>query len=222
MTIPADALPAWLAGLAVLIFLSVVIWDALHAPWRVLHANRLHNLFSVAGLLLAGLWWFRAGAHAGLEFHLLGITAMVLIFGHRLAMVGGFLALALLTVIGSYDGAAFGVNGLLGVTVPVILAEHLHRLIYRWLPKHFFVYVLVSAHFSSMLVIATVVVSGGVLLLLTLGAHPWDRVSGEYLIVLPLVMLPEGFMNGAIMTLLTVLRPEWVRSFDDRDYLKDK
>jgi uncharacterized membrane protein len=72
-----------------------------------------------------------------------------------------------------------------------------------------------------MLVIATVVVSGGVLLL-TLGAHPWDRVSGEYLIVLPLVMLPEGFMNGAIMTLLTVLRPEWVRSFDDRDYLKDK
>jgi len=37
-----------------------------------------------------------------------------------------------------------------------------------------------------------------------------------------MAMLSEGFINGAIMTLLTILRPEWVRSFDDRDYIDGK
>jgi len=94
-------------------------------------------------------------------------------------------------------------------------------LIYHWLPKHFFVYLMVSAHFSSMLVIAAVIVAGGALLL-ALGVQPWSRVGNDYLLFLPMIMLPEGFLNGAILTMLTILRPEWVRSFDDRDYIDGK
>ncbi|NDY95107.1 hypothetical protein [Wenzhouxiangella limi] len=61
-----------------------------------------------------------------------------------------------------------------------------------------------------------------VLVLLLLGAQPWSRVGNDYLLFLPMIMLPEGFLNGAVLTMLTLLRPAWVRSFDDRDYIDGK
>ncbi len=221
MTLTAELLPLWLAIPAWVAFLGLWGWSLLAAPWRLLRANGIELLFVLATGLLAGLWWLKAGAHDGLEFHLLGLTTMVLIFGWRLAVAGGGLALLLLAIIGGYDWISLGGNGLLGVVLPASLAHGLHSLVYRRLPRHFFVYALVSAHFTSMLVIAAVVIAGGLLLAL-LGAHPWDRVLTEYFLFLPLVMVPEGFLNGAIMTTLIILRPEWVRSFDDVDYIDGK
>lgn len=221
MNLPAELLPLWLLLPAWALFLTLLTWNLIGAPWRLLVENGLGPVYIGACLLLTGLWWMMIGAHAGLEFHLLGLTSMVLMFGWRLALIGGSIALLLLTVTGSYDWASAGVNGLIGIALPVLLANRLHGLIYRWLPKHFFIYLMVSAHFSSMLVIAAVVVSGG-LLMLALGVHPWSRVGGEYFLFLPMVMLPEGFLNGALLTMLTVLKPEWVRSFDDRDYIDGK
>ena len=43
-----------------------------------------------------------------------------------------------------------------------------------------------------------------------LGDDPW------FIIVM---LFPEGFLNGMLMTILVVYRPEWVSSFDDREYL---
>lgn len=208
-------LPAWLVLLA---FMS---WNVIGAPWHLLVENRLRGVWTGATVLLAGLWWMQAGAHAGLTFHLLGLTAMVLMFGWRLAMISGFIALGLLASLGVYDWAAAGVNGLIGVVLPVLLADRLHGIVYLWLPKHFFIYLMVAAHFSSMLVIAAVIISGGMVLLL-LDAQPWARVGNDYLLFLPMIILPEGFLNGAVLTMLTLLRPAWVRSFDDRDYIDGK
>lgn len=39
---------------------------------------------------------------------------------------------------------------------------------------------------------------------------------------LPLVMFPEVFVNGGLMTLLVVYRPEWVSSFLEWHYLEGK
>lgn len=208
-------LPAWP------MFLFFVGWNLIGAPWRLLTINGLWPLFCGACLLLVALWWMRINVHAGLELHLLGLTSIVLLFGWRLALVGGGIALVILAAVGVYDWPALGVNGLLGVALPVLLANRLHALVQSWLPKHYFVYLMVAAHFSSMLVIAAVIVSGGLLMLL-LGAQPWARVGAEYFLFMPLVMLPEGFLNGALLTMLTLLKPEWVRSFDDRDYIDGK
>ncbi|TVQ27547.1 MAG: hypothetical protein EA370_17805 [Wenzhouxiangella sp.] len=220
MTIPAEFLPLWLAGLGLPVFLAIFIWNLIGSPWQLLKQNGLHNLYSLATVLLAGLWWLKAGAHAGLEFHLLGLTTMVLIFGWRLALVAGSTALVLVSIL-SGQWLAIGINGLIGVVMPVFVANALHHLIYQRMPRHFFVYVLVAAHFSSMVVIGSVIIAGGLAMWL-LGVHPWDRVVGEFLIFMPLVLIPEGFLNGAIMTTLILLRPEWVRSFDDRDYIDGK
>lgn len=55
---------------------------------------------------------------------------------------------------------------------------------------------------------------------LSVGGHP--ALEFHLLGLSAMVLLPEGFMNGAIMTLLIALKPEWVRSFDDHDYIDGK
>ncbi|MEN1726982.1 MAG: energy-coupling factor ABC transporter permease [Pseudomonadota bacterium] len=221
MDLTADQLPFWLLALGWAGFGSLVAWQAWGSPWSLLKDNGLIPLFNLTILLLAGLWWLNAGVYEGLNFHLIGLTTVVLIFGWRLALMAGTFALLLLSVLGLREFSAMGINGLYSVALPVWLAQVLHSLIYHRMPRHLFVYVLVSAHFASMAVIAAVALAGS-LTLLALGVHPWERVWGEYLIFLPLLMLPEGFVNGTIMTMLSVLRPQWVRSFDDRDYIDGK
>jgi uncharacterized membrane protein len=221
MNMPADFLPAWLQYAALGLFLPLVAWQAWGAGWRLLHRNALEPVYIGAVALLTGLWWLKVQSLAGLELHFLGISAMVLVFGWRLAMVGGAAALIGLTAVGGQDWGALGVNGLLTVVLPVVLANRLHALVYHWFPKHFFVYVIVAAHFTSMLVIAAAMLSGGVLLW-ALDVYPWSRIVNDYLIFLPIAMLPEGFLNGAIMSMLAAWKPEWVRSFDDRDYIEGK
>ncbi|ABI56620.1 energy-coupling factor ABC transporter permease [Alkalilimnicola ehrlichii MLHE-1] len=221
MNIPEGLLPAWVAWATLPLYLSLLLWAVLRSPWKLLQANRLQHVFFGASVIMALLWRMQAGIHPGLELHLLGITAMTLIFGWRLALVGASIALLVHTTMGFYDWATLGINGLIGVVLPVLLASRLHRLVATWLPRHFFVYVLVSAHFAAMIVIAATMTAGGLLLGL-FGVYPWERIVGDYLILMPLVMLPEGFVNGTTMTMLTVFKPEWVRSFDDRDYIRGK
>jgi uncharacterized membrane protein len=221
MNLPAEFLPAWLQILTWVLFAPLIVWQAWGAGWRLLHRNALEHVFIGAVALLTGLWWLKVQSLAGLELHFLAISAMVLVFGWRLAMVGGATSLIALTALGSHDWASLGANGLLTVVLPVVLAARLHALVYHWFPKHFFVYVIVAAHFTSMLVIATTMLTGGVMLWM-LDIYPWSRIVNDYLIFLPIAMLPEGFLNGAIMTMLAAWKPEWVRSFDDKDYIDGK
>lgn len=221
MNLPEELLPGALIWVGWLLFAPLSAWALWTAPWRLLQRNLLELVFTGAVLLTAGLWTMQVGAQAGLGLHFLGSSALVLVFGARLALAASVLALIMLAAAGIYDWAALGINGLIGAALPVWLAHHLHRRIERLFPRHYFVYVLVSAHFASMLVLAAVALAGAALLWLT-GGYPADRVINDYLIFLPIAMLPEGFLNGAIMTMLTAFKPEWVRSFDDRDYLDGK
>lgn len=221
MNLPAEILPAWLSLASLPLFAAFVIWNAVGAPWRLLHRNLLEPVYIGALILLTGLWWMKAESQAGLGLHFLGITAMVLVFGWRLAAVGAALALVSLTALGRYDWASLGVNGLITVVMPVLLANRLHALVYRLFPKHYFVYVIVSAHFSSMIVIAAVIFTSAALLW-AVGAYPASTLTRDYLVFLPIAMLPEGFLNGAVLSMLTAWKPEWVRTFDDRDYIDGK
>jgi uncharacterized membrane protein len=221
MNIPAELMPPWLMIPALAGCALLVGWQVWGAGWQLLIVNRLEHVYAASVLMLAGLWWFNAEAVDGLQLHFLGLSAMVLVFGWRLALVGGALALVGLTAAGVYDWAALGVNALITVALPVLLANRLHGLVYVWFPRHYFVYVIVAAHFTSMVVIAATMLAGAGLLW-SLGVYDWGRIVRDYLLFLPVAMLSEGFINGAIMTMLTALKPEWVRSFDDRDYLDGK
>jgi uncharacterized membrane protein len=97
----------------------------------------------------------------------------------------------------------------------------LYRFSIRRLPLHFFIYVYINAFLGGALAIlaSSILVS---LLLWMSGVYEMGHISREYLAYLPLLALPEGFVNGMVMTGLVALKPEWVCTFDDEHYLKNK
>ena len=221
MNLDAELLPAVLAWPLIVCYAGGLAYLLRTAPWGLVRVNRLEPLFVGAMGCVGILWSMSAGVQAGLELHLLGATALTLVFGWRLAMIAASGALAALTVLGLFDWQAFAVNGLLLAVLPVLLTHWIGRQVYRFLPHNLFVYLFALAFFGAMLSQAAVMlVSAG--LLFGLGAYPPAILLRDYLAMLPLMMFPEGFITGLVMTMLVVYRPEWVRTFDDRDYIVGK
>jgi uncharacterized membrane protein len=51
------------------------------------------------------------------------------------------------------------------------------------------------------------------------GLYDWAHIRNDYLPYIPLIIFPEAVLNGMLMTVFVVIRPEWVRSFDDEFYI---
>ncbi len=86
------------------------------------------------------------------------------------------------------------------------------------MPKHLFVYLFVAAFFNGALtmVVHLLLISGW---MYVSGLYLWGYIVDNYLALLPLLLFPEALLNGMAMTLLVVYKPEWVRTFADRDYI---
>lgn len=203
------------------IFGMLLIFAALGAPWRRLKESEQLHVFlgSCVGLMV--LWTLRAGVLPGLNFHLLGATLLVLMFGWRLALMGLALVLAGVTLSGKSGLSAYALNALLMTAVPVLASHGVQRAAARWLPKHFFVYVFVHGFFNAGIAMAcTGIVSS--LAFVAGGVYRWHQLASDYLPVYLLMVFPEAILTGGAVSLMVVYRPAWVGSFDDEQYLKHK
>jgi uncharacterized membrane protein len=212
--------PLWSwAGLGV--YGMVLMFAVLSAPWQRLKESEQLHVFLGACVALMVLWTLRAGVLPGLNFHLLGATLLVLMFGWRLALVGLALVLAGVTLSGKSGISAYALNALTITVVPVLMSHAVQRAATRWLPAHFFVYVFVHGFFNAVIAMAvTGVVSS--LAFLAGGVYGWDQLAGDYLPVYLLMVFPEAILTGTAISLMVVYRPAWVASFDDEHYLKNK
>ena len=201
--------------------IGVGAWVVLTAPWRRLLDGHQLNAVLGAAVILSLLWSLNAGVHPGLNLHLVGAMATCLIFGPQLALVVLALALAGITLNGSTEWAAYPLNLLVMAIVPLAVSTLYFRIVERWLPKHFFVYVFVNAFIGAALV---VIVQGVVasLMLVAAGAYPADLLLSEYLPFFLLLGFSEAWLTGMALTVLVIYRPEWVATFDDRSYLLNK
>jgi len=156
-----------------------------------------------------------------LNFHLLGVTVMTLMFGWAFAVFG-----VLIVTIGSIinqDGhwVSIGLNALVMGCVPVLVTESLLRLAQRRLPHNFFIYVYINGFLAAGLSILIASALGALLMwLVDAGSSQW--LGYQYLPYLPLVFFSEAIVNGMIMTAMVALRPGWVASFDDNLYINNK
>jgi uncharacterized membrane protein len=194
---------AWLAILA-----AALAW----APWQALVTNRLQQVFLGALLALLALWHLRVGAGPALSLHLLAVTTLTLMFGWCLAVVGVSLVSLAFVLEGSESLATLPVSALASGVVPASLSYLLYRVVSRSLPRNPFIYIFLCGFLGG--VIAALVnlplkeallARLGLALPLGLGAQPWA--------FLPLYAFPEGLLNGMLVTVLVVLRPEWLRTF---------
>ena len=135
--------------------LFVVMWRK--ASWRMLKTPANLNVFLGATVALFGLWLLKAGVKPGLNLHLLGATALTLMFRPWFAILSLALIIAGLSV-ASGQYAAYPANLLLMGVLPVAVSWAIYRVVDGRLPNHFFVYVFLNCFFGAGITIVSVVV----------------------------------------------------------------
>lgn len=211
-----------LQGLAWLLYLATLTFLVRSMPVDALKQNKQvqHLLFGSAASVFV-LWLFRAGIYTGLNVHFLWLTALTLVLGFRGALLSASLALLGITLVGKEDWAMLGINGLLGLCLPISLSYLFYNIAFHKLPRHFFIYVFVCAFLPGALMIALKMLAMGGYYWLE-GIHDWTTIRENYLILIPLLLFPEAMLNGMTMTLLVMYKPSWVYTFYDKFYLDDK
>lgn len=208
----------WFGNVA---FVAVLVTALRVAPWlRLAQPGRL-NVWLGTSVALVLMWSLRAGVLPGQGLHLLGAGLVTLMFGPALAMPLLTVVLAATTLNGAGYWQAFGLNGVVAIVVPVLVADGVRRLVERLLPANFFVFVFVTGYFGAGLAaVAAGVVS--TLLMWAASLYATQQLLADYLLYYILLAFAEAWMNGAVLTMMVVYAPEWVSSFDDRRYLQQK
>lgn len=212
---------SWLLSSA-LIYLLVLVYAFRHAPWRVLQKNRVlqHMLFGATVMLML-LWSMRAGISPGLGIHFLGLTVMTLVFGWDLAIIAATLALVGMAAIGkeSWDGLA--INGICSILLPVSITCIILYFVERQKLKNFFVFLFVCGFIAAGLSSAMAGLATSTVLVLG-DVYTFTKIFHEYVRYLPLIMFPEGLLNGIFLTGMLVFHPDWVRTFDAQVYIDEQ
>jgi uncharacterized membrane protein len=221
MNFPADLFSdVWAYG-AFLPLALVWLWCLRTAPWRRLAEEGQLNVWLGAVVMLMLLWSMKAGVRPGLNLHLLGATTLTLMFGRQLAIAGLSLVLVGVTLNGGAGWQPYALNALIMAVLPCFLAYAMLRVVERWLPANFFIYVFIGA-FLGAAVVAVTTGLASTMLLVVAGVYPAEMLFADYLPYFLLLGFSEAWLNGAAVTLMVVYVPHWVGTFDDRRYLWNK
>jgi uncharacterized membrane protein len=217
MNFSSELLPTSYILVSVILYLVLFYMALRYAPWYRLKNTSDANILFAATLVVWLFWRGSAGITPGMEYHLLMMTALTLMFGWAFALLSASIVQIGLTLEGLAVPSGFAINLLLNGALPILTIHYFYRLVYQKLPHNFFIYIFVVSFFGAALTMFLNRAAGLGLLLMSdaytlqqLGDDPWFML---------LMLFPEGFLNGVVMTLLVVYRPEWVASFDDRSYL---
>jgi uncharacterized membrane protein len=192
---------------------------AISAPWRAWLGDReLQWVWLLSLGLLVGVWSMKAGITPGFSLRFLMVTALTLMHGWQLAVIGCAMVLGVLCVVGQASWASFGADLLCVAVVPALFSAWLHDQVHARLPHNYFIYFFVTVFLGSALAynLAGLVRLG---ILAASGTLDEAHVGAEYFAVLPFMSFGEGVVNGMVMAMAVVYRPKWVMSFDDRLYL---
>ena len=220
MDIPADFMPEIYLWVSTILFVLLIGLAVLTAPWSKVRDNEAQHVYLGAVVAVSLLWMLRGGIQPGLGFHMLGMTALCLMFEWQFALFAAAVIVALNTWQGDAGWNSYFLNTLLTGAIPVLFTRVLLYLCQCTLPHNYFIYIFINAFLA-----------GAISILLAGTASAWlqhlaavqsaNQLVDSFLWILPLLMFGEGFLNGGAMTLLVIYRPHWVATFHDRWYLKN-
>ncbi|MFA6971496.1 MAG: energy-coupling factor ABC transporter permease [Gallionella sp.] len=192
------------------------------APWRKLLDNT-HMMNALIGLMFCTpvFWQLSAGIRPGFNFHLIGATLFLLMFGWPIALICLSAVMLGSWIYAGMDLMTLGLNGCLMLAVPMLFSEALLRFCRRYLPKNFFVFVLVNG-FACAALATILMIAATSLVLLALSHYTWPEIQYHYLIPAPILVFAEAFATGAVITAFTVSHPEAVMNFSEKEYLTGK
>lgn len=188
------------------------------AEWRALRVSLRQHLLFASLLFLVVLWMISVRTLEGMWLHFLGVTAVTLLVGLRFTLLIGALACGIHALLIGQPLAAAPAAWLVSVVCPACLS----RLLVHWLrdrpQSNLFVYLL-GAGFGGGAV-AALGTAAASLLVLALAGHG-DKVAAalDNWPLIALILFPEGFINGMVLSVIVVLNPEAVKTFDSDKYL---
>jgi uncharacterized membrane protein len=174
-------------------------------------------------LLLLGLfflWSAQASVKEGLTIHFLGLTSLTLVYGWRVAFILTVPVTAGLVIT---QQVALNISMeylFLSCLVPITISALIFYLTFRYLPKNIFVYIFIAGFFNAALS-GSLHLMGNAGYQLWKGDYDWVSIRDNYLVFLPLLLFPEGLLNGMAAAILSVYKPEWLRTFSDKHYIYD-
>jgi uncharacterized membrane protein len=209
----------WLTNAVFAYFLYRAVFGA---PWRTVLANG-SMVNALVGLLVGAFvfWQFNVGVRPGVNFHILGATLFMLMFGWQIAAASITLVMVATWWRADAGMLTLGVNGLLMIAIPVLFSDWLLRFSKRNLPKNLFLFVLFNGFVCGALAIMLNAVAT-TLLLLGLSKYTWGEIQHHYLVATPILMLTEAFVTGMMITAFTVFQPQAVLNFSDEEYINGK
>jgi uncharacterized membrane protein len=220
MSVNPESIPVFWVFIGAVTYGLVLYRAARLAPWWHLKDTRDFNILVSAILAILFIWTMRAGIDASLSFHLIGATLLTLMFGWAFAVLGISMVVIGVTIIQDGSWTMLPLNVLLSGILPVMVSHLIYRFADRRLPKNFFIYIFICAFFGAALAMSAVVFATTMTHYLS-GAFSISYLQYNYYQYALLIMFPEAFVTGLLMTLFVAYRPQWVSTFDDRVYLRN-
>ncbi|MBN2647129.1 MAG: energy-coupling factor ABC transporter permease [Thiotrichales bacterium] len=213
-------LPSLLLGW--LSLLAMLGWSLRTAPWfKVTRDRSAQHIWLFISVVVFLAWQLSASLGNGISFHFLLMTLMTLMFGVQFAFLGMLLALIGLTLFSQLGLWALGINALIMGIVPIMMSQGMLMLSRRFLEQNFFVYVLFNGFLAAGISMVAALLLGGIVLGLN-QVYGFEYLSTHFFPFIPLMAIPEGFVNGMLLAAIVVMKPHWLSSFQDRDFINGK
>ncbi|WP_221801774.1 energy-coupling factor ABC transporter permease [Oceanobacter mangrovi] len=213
-------LPDWMTGVLMVGSLALLAYATATYRWQALREQRIaQHLFFGCVLVLSLFWHATAGILPGLEFHILALTSATLLMGWRLALVASALMQLIQLLLGEVHWADFGYHFLIENALPIAFTWQFYSLVYRRLPHNPFVYILVAGFINAGFTHAFLdLLQSGIYALTE--TYPAHKIWHDYLRYMPMMMFPEGVVNGMFIAGMVAFHTEWLSTFDEDSYFK--
>jgi uncharacterized membrane protein len=199
------------------LFVPVLLWAIFAAPWVELFTDsrRQHLLFGTVFALFM-LWLVRRDFDTGVSYHFIGMTAVTLLLDWPLALSAGWWRSGLVSL-GRQDLA--GGRGQRRVADRVAGAGH-RRLRdpgrARAAAKSLCVYLLFRIFAAALSALLCLLVGLAAVVRRAFCHAEWLE---DFVGYLWLLIFPEAFINGMVISALVVFCPEWLETFNRTRYL---
>jgi uncharacterized membrane protein len=198
-----------------------VLFAIYRAPWSIIRQSDSSNILFATCVALFLLWHLNIHIEDGVRIHLLGSTVLTLMFRWQVAIISNALVILGITLTSIADFQAFAMNGLLTGVLPIAISYSIWRLNEWYLPANYFVYIFIAAFLSAALaMLATGYTSYKLLSLVDNRLS--EEILEQYLLLYIPIMYPEAFLTGAVISIFVIYKPQWIATFDDRRYLRNK
>jgi len=221
MIFSPDIFPLWLFLLTSVIAALGFLIAVIKAPWKLVLSNneRQHLIFG-ASILLGLFSIMRVDTLEVITFHPLVITAVTLMIGWHFSILAGAISQLILLVAGVDDWSMLGVNFLVTVIIPATVSYGVLKVSQRISLRNLFVFLLGVGFLGAALSSIAVVTITALLLFMADYDLSISEISKEAPLLL-LLIFPEGFLNGTIVTAVTVFKPHLMMTFNEECYLSN-